>query len=98
LSVLSLFPTRRSSDLGRARAPGAGPPGGAVPRGVALSRRRAAPIQAGSRAAAQALALPGRARGGRGLRGGVSQGRPLPAPVGQADRKSTRLNSSHVKI
>src|SRR5690606_41454014 len=95
---LRTCPTRRSSDLGRPRSGGnrAGdPPLRAAARGGGT----------GGRAAGRDLPLPpaqqpGVAGGGRprGLAAGraLRRGRGPAAPA--QDRKSTRLNSSHVKI
>src|SRR5690606_40279024 len=69
---------------------------GRAVRGAAGSRRSTA--GGGRNAAACAPADPRRSGGGGGRRGG---GRPPPARAltdSGADRKSTRLNSSHVKI
>src|SRR5690349_24191147 len=74
----TLFPTRRSSDLGRR------PPDGAD----AVRRSATARLPAARRAQR-------RGGGGGGGQGAVDS-RPHGHP--HADRKSTRLNSSHVEI
>src|SRR5690606_41883577 len=96
--ALPSLPTRRSSDLALARA--AGSPG---PRGYAACRRmtednlQPQPIRHG--AAKPRAGLGGGAEVEVGLdQFGLHQ-QPLAVGVGHhVDRKSTRLNSSHVKI
>src|SRR5690606_41324404 len=80
---LHSFPTRRSSDLTAEGKPGRGDAAArALARGV-RRRRRAARPDVRLRYVADRRRADGRRRGAR------------PAP---RDRKSTRLNSSHVKI
>src|SRR5690606_41145793 len=90
---LPSFPTRRSSDLDRAPAASAPPPAES-PRDAPAMRARASRLRAGSWARAD------RVRAGRRAIAGAEQ---EPRPTHEAerhgpDRKSTRLNSSHVKI
>src|SRR5690606_41933607 len=91
LETLYSFPTRRSSDLGAARA------------GAVASRRaaRAADTERRVLRRAQAAAHgPGRAARACVARAQQPAGLSVPSRVLHrcADRKSTRLNSSHVKI
>src|SRR5690606_42131474 len=84
MRVLHSFPTRRSSDLGGGRRAGA-----VGARGDYQARRSAA-----RRQSALGDGLPRRRPAGRaGVAG--ERGRAVARPL---DRKSTRLNSSHVKI
>src|SRR5690606_41456470 len=84
--VLRFFPTRRSSDLGDGGAGRADAVRGPV---VALGA-------VAEDAVHQPLAAPGGAGDGPvGVRRGAGR---LVHHRGRADRKSTRLNSSHVKI
>src|SRR5690606_41133107 len=87
LRALPSFPTRRSSDLGV--HPGRG--------------GRAGALRAGRAPAAADLPVPAVRVADRAGRGRAEQLRPLRAAGAdpgdpQPDRKSTRLNSSHVKI
>src|SRR5690606_41588462 len=92
--ALVSVPTRRSSELAeqdverREEAGGEGE--GGVEAAVAGQQlAHAAPDQGGDEDVARAAAVPAE----------DDQGRPLPQPDGaEEDRKSTRLNSSHVNI
>src|SRR5207249_11999776 len=97
-SLSHSFPTRRSSDLG---SPGGDPPVEArSPRGDGRRRNESA------RSAPQAARQPRRRwDGGRGVRGSDRATAPAyrwwllaVTSLGALDRKSTRLNSSHVSI
>src|SRR5690606_41417806 len=83
LRDLPSFPTRRSSDLHRRAA--AGQPGG---QGAAGDRGAAAAV----------AAVPGQGQDAVQPQGGTRMSIAMRAPGAGKDRKSTRLNSSHVKI
>src|SRR5207249_12240388 len=89
LRDLRSFPTRRSSDLSHRGAIGQGGPWCATAR---LDRGGGA--CPGVRCLARGDPL---ARIGRSIRRGAGESSP-PRTVRPADRKSTRLNSSHVSI
>src|SRR5690606_42084551 len=82
LRHLPSFPTRRSSDLGQADAP----------RGGGRPPTRRHPLRAGRDGGAHPP-RPARLRRLLRARGGHARG-----AARRLDRKSTRLNSSHVKI
>src|SRR5690606_41575923 len=80
------FPTRRSSDLRRAATPGAERAEGAQRRNLAAPPSPARPFLDGPRIGGPSLSLI------EALASALSRRR------FRGDRKSTRLNSSHVKI
>src|SRR5690606_40269642 len=84
--VLHAFPTRRSSDLSLAEPFGAG----AVARVLETAGLLAALRAADPAAAGQDVAVAGHQP--------LPSGRPCALASATRDRKSTRLNSSHVKI
>src|SRR5690606_39432583 len=91
------FPTRRSSDLGAERD------AAAAADGVPPHLRRLAARRLLHRPYARARRVPARVALDRALEPGAGNGLPrlaalLPQASRGRDRKSTRLNSSHVKI
>src|SRR5690606_40308415 len=92
---LHSFPTRRSSDLA---SPDRGAPTSACTRARQKARARTRPVQ-GRRTKTQAAGPHAELRSGLRdftARTRLFAGAPLSLALG--DRKSTRLNSSHVKI